>query len=135
MRVAVRYHSRTGNTKKVAHAIANAAGVIALDLSVPLAEKVDVLFLGSAMYAGGVDESVKKFIARNREKIGTLYAFSTAAVAASTYKQVKKLAAESGVQLSEKEFHCRGAFSLLHRSRPDEDNLRAAAAFARDVLK
>ena len=69
MKVAVRYHSRTGNTKKVALAIAEALGVDAKDASVPLEEKVDILFLGSAVYAAGVDDAMKAFVAGNKDNI------------------------------------------------------------------
>ena len=59
MKVAVRYFSRGGNTKKLANAIAEAVGAEALTTEVPLSEDVDILFLGSSVYAYGVDDSVK----------------------------------------------------------------------------
>ena len=62
MKIAVRYFSRGGNTKKLADAIANAVGVTAETTDVPLTEDVDILFLGSSVYAYGVDEHVKDFI-------------------------------------------------------------------------
>ena len=62
MTVAVRYFSRTGNTKKLAECVASEAGVTAETVDVALSEKVDVLFLGSAVYAAGVDPSIKDFI-------------------------------------------------------------------------
>ena len=46
MKIAVRYFSRGGNTKKLADAIAKAVGVDAETTSVPLTEDVDILFLG-----------------------------------------------------------------------------------------
>lgn len=54
MKTAVRYFTMTGNTKKLAEAIAAALDVTAEDLSKPLTEDVDVLFLGSSVYAAGV---------------------------------------------------------------------------------
>ena len=62
MKIAVRYHSRSGNTEKLARAIADAVGAQALPVSVPLGERVDILFLGSAVYAAGIDEAVKTFV-------------------------------------------------------------------------
>ncbi len=135
MKVAVCYFSRSGNTKKLAEAIAAALGVPAETVDHPLTERVDALFLGSAVYAAGVDESIKTFLRENRERIGTLYNFSTAALLPSTYKQVAKLAAENGITLSDREFHCRGAFAMLHRGHPDAQDLEAAAAFARSALR
>ena len=133
MKVAIRYYTRTGNTKKLADAIAEAVDVEAKDTSVPLEESVDILFMGSSVYAAGVDEAVKRFLADNREKIGTLYNFSTAALLSSTYKQIQKLAGEQGIKVAGEEFHCRGSFAMMHKGRPDKDDLAAAAVFAKKI--
>ena len=134
MEIAVRYFTRGGNTKKLAEAIGDAVGVAPLDVSVPLAEKADILFLGSSVYAGGVDDAVKQFIADNHEKIGIIYNFSTAALVSGTYRQVQKLAAEYGIAMAGEEFHCRGAFTVMHRGRPDAEDQKAAADFAKKVV-
>lgn len=135
MKIAVRYYTRSGNTQKLAEAIAEALGVSAKDVSVPLSGKADLLFLGSSVYAGGVDGAVRDFIESNRENIGALVNFSTAALVRSTYKQVKKLAAENGIDLAEEEFHCRGSFAMVHRGRPNSDDLENSAKFAKDIVK
>ncbi len=134
MNIAVRYYTKTGNTEKLANAIANAVGVKAENVSSPLTEKADILFLGSSVYAAGVDDSVKQFIADNKENIGTIYNFSTAAILSSTYKQVQKLAEENGVTMAQEEFHCRGAFTAMHRNRPNENDLQKAVEFATGVV-
>ena len=135
MNIAVRYFTRSGNTKKLALAIAEAAGVEAKDVSAPLTEQADILFLGSSVYAAGVDDAVKKFLAENHDKIGTLYNFSTAAIISSTYAQIKKLAAQHGIKVADEEYHCRGSFTLMHKGHPDEADMRQAAAFAKRVLE
>ena len=84
MKIAVRYYSKGGNTEKLADAIAEAVGVEAETVDRPLDERTDIVFLGSAVYANGIDESVKRFLRKNAGYIGTLYNFSTAAVAPST---------------------------------------------------
>ena len=134
MTVAVRYYTRSGNTRRLAEAIAAAAGAEALPVSAPLAEKADILFLGSSPYAFDVDEAVKAFIAANKANIGMLYNFGTSASPSSTRKLVAKLAAENGVAMSEREFHCYGSFLMLHRGRPNAEDCQAAAAFAKEIL-
>ena len=47
MKCAVRYYTKTGNTKRLAEAIANVVGVDALPISEPITEQVDILFLGN----------------------------------------------------------------------------------------
>ena len=44
MKVAIRYYTRGGNTKKLADAIAEAIGVEAKTTAEPLTEDVDILF-------------------------------------------------------------------------------------------
>ena len=135
MKVAVRYFTRSGNTKKLADAIGEAVGVEAKDVSAPLEEPVDILFLGSSVYAAGVDDAVKQFIADNHDKIGTLYNFSTAALISSTYKQIQKIAMTQDVKVAQEEFHCRGSFAMMHKGHPNQEDLDAAAAFAKKICE
>ena len=133
MKTAVRYYTQTGNTKKLADAIAAELGVEAKSIDTPLEEDTDVLFLCNSVYWAGIDKSVKQFVKDNAEKIGAIVNVSTAALIESSYGQMQKLASGAGVKLCEKEFHCRGKFSALHAGHPDEADLKAAREFARSV--
>lgn len=133
MKIAVRYYTRSGNTKKLADAIAKAVGVKAQSISVPLDEKVDVLFLGNSYYAFDIDEAVKVFIKENKDNIGKIANFSTAAGMGSTVKQVKKVADECGVKLMDEVFHCRGSFGPFNKGKPDSKDTAAAAEFAKKI--
>ena len=134
MKIEIRYYSRGGNTKKVAEAIGNAVNVKAKPVSEPLSEDVDILFLGSAPYAFDVDHEVKKFISGIGVSVGKAVNFSTSAVVSSTRKYVEKLFAEKNIPLAKEEFSCRGAFAVLHKGRPNEKDLNAAADFARKII-
>jgi len=136
MKTAVRYYSRGGNTRKLAEAIGKTVGVEAKTTDSPLTEPVDVLFLGSAVYATGVDDHIKAFIAGLDSKmVGKVVNFSTAALLPSTYGQVQKLLAEKRIPLDEKEFHCRGQFSFLHRGKPDAADIQNCVTFAKEIIK
>ena len=134
MKIEVRYYTRSGNTKKLAEAIAKAVGAEAKTTDEPLREDVDILFLGSSVYAYGVDDSIKKFISNIEVKVGKVVNFSTAALVKSTYKQVGKLLAEKGIAQAEEEFYCKGSFGPMHKGKPDEKDCRDAAAFAKKVI-
>ena len=134
MKVAVRYFSRGGNTQKLANAIAEAVGVEALTTDTPLSEDTDILFLGSSVYAYGVDDNVKNFISGINVKVGKVVNFSTAALVKSTYKQVGKLLAEKNIPQAEEEFYCKGSFGPMHKGKPDNKDLMAAAVFAKKVV-
>ena len=134
MKVEVRYFSRGGNTKKLADAIAGAVGVQAKTTAEPLTEDVDILFLGSSVYAYGVDDEVKRFIEEIQVGVGKVVNFSTAALIKSTYKQVGKLLKAKGIPQAKEEFYCKGSFGALHKGKPDAADCEAAARFAKEVV-
>lgn len=136
MITAIRYYTQTGNTKKLADAIAETVGVRAEDVSVSLEGYTDILFLGSSVYAAGIDPKVKEFIRTLKpENVGRVVCFSTAALLPSTYKQVSGLLKKQGVAVSDKEFHCRGRFLQVHKDRPNAQDIKAVKKFAAEALK
>lgn len=134
MNIAVRYYTQSGNTAKIANAIAHAAGVQAAPLSDGLSEKTDLLFLGSSLYKFGCDPAIEAFLKDNAAHIGTIALFGTSSSGGSTHRQVEALAQKYGVALCEKEFACLGHFLFLHKDRPNADDEQAAAQFARELI-
>ena len=135
MNVAVRYYTKTGNTKRLAEAIAKAVGAEALPLSSPIEEPVDALFLGNSYYAFSIDPEVRAFIqGLDKSKVGRIVNFGSAAMLNSTYKKVKAEADKVGIPMDEHEFHCKGEFKGLHKGRPNANDLAAAANFAKSIM-
>ena len=135
MKIAVRYYTRSGNTKKLADAVAKALSEEAKDVSIPLKEKVDILFLGCSYYAFDVDDAVKSFITDNKDKIGKIVCFGTSAMMKSMKKPILKVADTVGVSVAEEEFHCRGQFGIVHKGRPDSSDIVKVTAFAKRIVK
>jgi len=133
MKVQIRYFSRGGNTKALAEAISKAINIPATTTDEPLAEDIDVLFLGSSVYAYGVDDNVKEFIKNINVKVGKVVNFSTAAVIKSTYNQVKKLLDEKGIQMAKEEFYCKGSFGPLHKGKRNKEDLDNIKKFAKKI--
>ncbi|MBP5596801.1 flavodoxin [Pseudobutyrivibrio sp.] len=135
MKYAVRYYTKTGNTKRLAEAIANVAGVEALPISEPITEQVDILFLGNSYYAFSIDPEVKSFIGGlDKNLVGKIINFGSAAMLNSTYKKVKAEADKVGIAMDDREFHCKGEFKGLHKGRPNADDVNAAAEFAKKII-
>ena len=135
MKAAVRYYTKTGNTKRLAEAVAEAVGTEALPLGAPVSEPVDILFLGNSYYAFSIDPEVRAFIRNlDKEKVGRIVNFGSAALLNSTYKKVKAEADKAGIPMDEREFHCKGEFKGIHKGRPNADDLKAAADFAGSFL-
>ena len=135
MKIAVRYYTKGGNTKRLAEAVANAVGVEALPISTPVTEPVDVLFLGNSNYAFTIDPEVRALIkGLDKNKVGKIVNFGSAAMLNSTYKKVKAEADKVGIPMDEREFHCKGEFKGIHKGKPDEADMKAAADFARKIV-
>lgn len=136
MNVAIRYYTKTGNTKKLAEVISQVAEVPAENVDVPIEAPIDVLFLGSSVYAAGVDTKVKDFIASlDPKKVKMVVNFSTAALLPSTFSQVEKLLSAKGIPIDEREFHCRGKFKFMHSSRPNQEDFRKVKSFAKMIIE
>ncbi len=136
MKIAVRYYTKTGNTKRLAEAVAKAVGVEAQPISTPVSEPVDILFLGNSYYAFSIDPEVRDFVrSLDKNKVGRIVNFGSACMLNSTWKKVKAEADKVGIKMDEREFHCKGEFKGLHKGKPDESDLKAAAEFARKIVE
>ena len=135
MKFAVRYYTKTGNTKRLAEAVAEAVGTMALPISTPVDEPADILFLGNSYYAFSIDPEVRDFIrSLDSSKVGRIVNFGSAAMLNSTWKKVKAEADKAGIAMDEREFHCKGEFKGIHKGRPNADDLAAAAKFAKSII-
>ena len=136
MKIAVRYYTKTGNTKRLAEAVADAVGAEALPISTPVTEPVDILFLGNSYYAFSIDPEVREFVASlDKNMVGKIVNFGSAAMLNSTYKKVKAEADKAGIPMDKREVHCKGEFKGIHKGKPDENDLKAAAEFAKTIIK
>ena len=85
-------------------------------------------------YAFSIDPEVKNFIGSlDKDKIGKIANFGSAAMLNSTYKKVKAEADKVGIPMIDKEYHCQGEFKGLHKGRSNADDLKDAAAFTRSI--
>ncbi|MDF2905056.1 MAG: flavodoxin [Herbinix sp.] len=136
IKVAVRYYTQTGNTKKLADRIAETAGCTAESIDTDLVEEVDVLFLGASVYWAGIDKSVKNFIeGLDKKKVGRVAIFSTSALIERAYPSIAKILMAKKIRVESKDFYCRGQFASLYRGKPDEKDLIAAEEFTRNILR
>lgn len=136
MKTQIRYYSRSGNTKKVAEAIAEAVGETAKSVDEALTGSTDILFLGGALYGGAMNKKLQDFIAAlTSDKVKQIAVFSTAAGENSIYPLVKAELEGKNIKLLDKQFSCRGKFLLAHRNRPNMDDLNAAKDFAKNIME
>ena len=134
MKIAVRYYTRSGNTKKLADAVAKTVSAESKNITCSLDEKADILFLGCSYYAFDVDEAVKKFITENKDNIGKIVCIGTSAMMKSMKKPIKKVADTVGVAVADEEFHCRGEFAKIHKGRPNEIDIEKVCDFTKNIV-
>ena len=130
MKIAVRYYSRSGNTKALAEAIAKAADTAAVSVDAPEApirEPVDLLFLGGALYAYGLDSHMKDFLKTlDKAKVKKAVVFSTSWISKHALDLLKKGLAEAGIPVE--------AETLYAKNKPSAEQLKAAEGFTRKYL-
>jgi flavodoxin len=135
MKTAVRYYSRSGNTRKIAEAIAKAAGVRAESTDEALLEPVDILFLGGAIYAKNIDGRLRGFVKQlSSEKVKSVAVFGTSAGGRSIQPQIEELLKGKGITIAAEGFACKGKFLFANRGRPNGQDCDDAAAFAKKLL-
>ena len=130
MSAAVRYYSRSGNTRAVAEAIAKAAGVEAVSVDsadAAVKEPADVIFIGGALYAYGLDKKMTAYLKTLKKgDAKKAVVFSTSAISKHSIDLIKKGLREAGIPVEEESFYV--------KSRPDAAQLQEAAEFAKKYL-
>lgn len=136
MNIAIRYYSQTGNTKKMAESLGDALRIQALPIDEPITEPVDILFLGNSYYAFSIAPEVREFIqSLDKEMVGRIVNFGSAAMLNSTWGKVKKEVDKKGIPLDEEEFHCKGEFKGIHKGRPNQEDVDHLIDFAKQLLE
>jgi flavodoxin len=113
MTKAVRYYSRLGNTKTIAEAIAEGAGVKAVSVTdePELTQRVDVLYLGGAPYANIMAPELKAYAEKlESSKVGKVVLFTTSNWSRRTVLALKKMLKAKNIRVSDEYFYAH----LLH---------------------
>ncbi len=136
MSTAVIYHSVTGNTKKVANAIAEALSCTAQPIKeYPLDNKADVMFIGGAIYGGKLDPVMDSFLqALTPQKAGRVMLFSTSVKESKALGLMKELLKNQGIAVDDECFLCKGKFLFMNLRHPNKDELEQAGAFAKNTM-
>lgn len=139
MNIQVSYYSATGNTRKVATAIASSLGTDAVDIAsyAPGPEPVDILFLGAAVYAThdhGLHKNVKNFIAGlDPEHVKRVAVFGTGFIQSEALSMLRSLLDKRGIPVVEEGFFCLGRFTFFNMGHPNAKDIAEAGAFAKRI--
>ncbi len=131
----VLYYSMTGNTKKMASAIAGELGVKALNIKTAALPQDGLLFLGSGSYGDKPSEDMAKFIEKNGFAGRKVALFGTSARGAG--KEVEGMAEalkQKGAIVIGSYFTKGRAFVVVNFGRPGREDLEGARKFAREMI-
>ena len=128
------YHSRSGNTKKVAEAIAAELGVKAEDVKAKKGlAKGSFVFLGSGCYIGKPGKELREFVAGNEFGRRQVALFGTSAAGrGDEVRAMEELLKPTGA-LIRGNFYCKGRFLCLNRKHPSDEELAKAREFAKEM--
>ena len=130
MKIQVRYYSRSGNTKALAEAIAKGVNTKAIainDKNSSIQDKVDILFIGGALYAYGLDNKLKEYIANlDANKVSKAIVFSTSWISKHSIDLIKKALKNKGIDVEED--------YLYYNNKPNENELKEASDIAKKMI-
>lgn len=130
MNIAVRYYSKSGNTKDVAEAVAEAVGVKAVSVDsaqADIKEPVDLLFIGGVLYAYGLDKHLKEYLKTlKKENVKKAVVFSTSWLSKHSVDLIKNGLKEFGIPVEEEFFYV--------KNKPNDEQKKQAADFARKFI-
>lgn len=140
-KVYVVYASLTGNTRKVAKAMAEAVGATLVDVRrdpLPKVEAGDVIFVGDGVYGWRPSLAMRRALRAWALPKGVKAAvFGTYGGRPSQLAYLEKILREKGAQVVDR-FSCLGRdwflLGLIGRGRPSEEDLKAAREFAKKVV-
>ena len=139
MNIKVMYHSSSGNTKKVAEAIAGELGVEAQKIGkdqAPFSEPVDLLFIGDGIYAGNPNKVTLSFIDKlTPEAVKNSAAFATYGGQPVIGERIANLLRDKGLNVVSEPFACKGkCWFFINRKRPNGEDLEMSRQFARSIV-
>jgi len=140
MKIEVVYSTRTGDTEKLAEAIAREVGTTAKRASEFRShDKVDLLFVGSGLYGWNVDPVARKLVhSLDSATVKRVAVFGTASSFAGNRRvtvQLQQLLRRRGFAASDAAYSCKARMWFLNRGRPDGEDLKRAAEFAHAAAK
>ena len=131
------YDSLTGNTKRIASAIAEELGVKAMSVKEAVLPPEDgVLFLGSGCYGDKPGENMAKLILTNDFSGRKVALFGTSgAGAGKEVEAMEEMLKQKGAVVLGK-YYCKGrAFIVVNIRHPDREDLENARRFTREMVK
>ena len=126
------YYSKSGHSKAIAGAVADALSLQALDLGqiqAPL--QSDLLFLITGIYGGVPDPKVVAYVESLSPADIKRVCLITSSMGENPQTDLRTRLESKGIPVQKAEYTCKGSFLLFGRGHPNKEEIREAADFAR----
>ena len=131
------FYSRSGNTRKLADAIAEELGIKAVEImTASIGPAPGVIFIGSGCYGGKPGMDMTKFIQAHDFAGRKVALFSTSWMNAGKEidEMTSTLKGKGAAILGS--YHCKGKTSIIfNRGHPDQADLAGGKKFAQEMAK
>ena len=130
MNIKVRYYSRSGNTKLLADAIAKGLNVEAISVdsnNSQIKDDTDILFVGGALYAYGLDKKLKQYLANiDGSKIKRAVVFSTSWLSKHSIELIKNHLRDKDINVDEEYIYA--------KNKPNDEFLKQVQSDVKKYL-
>ncbi len=136
MKTALVYFSRTGHSKRIAKAIAEALQITALDVeSEPLLDEVDLLFIVGGIYGGASSPELKAYAeGLSRSSVKKAALITSCLNRIHRQSMIREILTRKGIDVAPDEFVCRGSFLFFGLGHPSKEEIDAAVSFAKRAV-
>jgi flavodoxin len=132
MDIQVLYHTKTGHSRKIAQAVAQAVGVQARDIAQWQEETgCDVLFLVGGIYGGKSDQKMLDLVPRlHPDHVARVVLVTSCTSGTTQQADLRAALLTRGIAVDSEEFLCLGSFLIFRLGRPNQQDLAEAGRFA-----
>lgn len=132
MNIQVLYHTKTGHSRKIARAVAQAVGVEASDIKDwQEGGPIDLLFLVGGIYGGKSDQKMLDLVpSLHPEHVARVVLITSCASGENRQGDLRKALEVRGIPVDSQEHICPGSFLISRMGRPNKQDLASAADFA-----
>lgn len=138
MNIKILYHSSTGNTKKIAQAIADQLNLTAekVEESTEILN-TDILFLGDGNYAGKPSKVMENFVDKlDPSEIKHLALFGTFGGGTAALDKLEAKLKSKGLSVANEIYSCKGkAWLILNFGHPNNTEIMGAKEFAKIIIE
>jgi flavodoxin len=136
MEMKIVYGSKTGHSKKIAKAMAQALDIEAIDVKEePKLDQVDLLFMVGGIYGGTSNPALIEFAKTlDSTKVKRAALVTSCASRKFFQKEVRATLIAQGIEVETEEVVCWGSFLFYGWGHPNSEDFTSAIEFAKRVM-